>query len=104
MCTTQVLPLSSKPLSLKRARSVLYCQEWRTIDQTAQEDEAIPQDELDDKTENDSGTHEYVVSTGDTLSSVLNQYGIEMGDIQPAGQPRIKHYATLKLVSNSPGH
>ncbi len=25
--------------------------------------------------------HEYVVSTGDTLSSILNQYGIDMGDI-----------------------
>lgn len=51
------------------------------IDQSAQEDEAIPQDELDDKTENEAGIHEYVVSTGDTLSSVLNQYGIDMGNI-----------------------
>ncbi len=51
------------------------------IDQAAQEDEAIPQDELDDKTENEAGIHEYVVSTGDTLSSVLNQYGIDMGNI-----------------------
>ncbi|XNM65092.1 LysM-like peptidoglycan-binding domain-containing protein [Escherichia coli] len=25
--------------------------------------------------------HEYVVSTGDTLSSILNQYGIDMGNI-----------------------
>ena len=48
------------------------------IDQAAQEDEAIPQDELDDKADN---VHEYVVSTGDTLSSILNQYGIDMGDI-----------------------
>jgi len=51
------------------------------IDQAPQEDEAIPQDELDDKIGNESGVHEYVVSTGDTLSSVLNQYGIDMGDI-----------------------
>lgn len=51
------------------------------IDQAAQEDEAIPQDELDDKTENETGVHEYVVSTGDTLSSVLNQYGIDMSEI-----------------------
>ncbi len=29
----------------------------------------------------DAGGHEYVVSTGDTLSSILNQYGIDMGDI-----------------------
>ncbi|MGC6744733.1 LysM peptidoglycan-binding domain-containing protein [Escherichia coli] len=29
----------------------------------------------------EAGVHEYVVSTGDTLSSILNQYGIDMGDI-----------------------
>ncbi|HDS2832709.1 TPA: murein DD-endopeptidase MepM [Escherichia coli] len=51
------------------------------IDQAAQEDEAIPQDELDDKIAGEAGVHEYVVSTGDTLSSILNQYGIDMGDI-----------------------
>ncbi|NWC63022.1 murein DD-endopeptidase MepM [Cedecea neteri] len=45
------------------------------------EDDTIPQDELDDKTSGEAGVHEYVVSTGDTLSSILNQYGIEMGDI-----------------------
>ena len=37
------------------------------IDQAAQEDEAIPQDELDDKIAGEAGVHEYVVSTGDTL-------------------------------------
>lgn len=52
------------------------------IDQAPpEEDDAIPQDELDDKTAGETGVHEYVVSTGDTLSSVLNQYGIDMGDI-----------------------
>jgi len=51
------------------------------IDQAPPEDDAIPQDELDDKTAGEAGVHEYVVSTGDTLSSVLNQYGIDMGDI-----------------------
>ncbi len=44
-------------------------------------DDAIPQDELDEKTAGEAGVHEYVVSTGDTLSSILNQYGIDMGDI-----------------------
>ncbi|WP_435945394.1 murein DD-endopeptidase MepM [Dryocola sp. BD586] len=44
-------------------------------------DDALPQDELDDKTSDEAGVHEYVVSTGDTLSSILNQYGIDMGDI-----------------------
>ena len=51
------------------------------IDQAPPEDDAIPQDELDDKTAGEAGVHEYVVSTGDTLSSVLNQYGIDMGEI-----------------------
>ncbi len=41
----------------------------------------FPEDELDDKIQNEAGIHEYVVSTGDTLSSVLNQYGIDMGNI-----------------------
>ncbi|TNV22879.1 murein DD-endopeptidase MepM [Buttiauxella sp. B2] len=45
------------------------------------EDDTIPQDELDDKTAGETGVHEYVVSTGDTFSSILNQYGIDMGDI-----------------------
>ncbi|ROP62471.1 murein DD-endopeptidase [Enterobacter sp. BIGb0383] len=52
------------------------------IDQTLPDEvEAPPQDELDDKTAGEAGVHEYVVSTGDTLSSVLNQYGIDMSDI-----------------------
>lgn len=41
----------------------------------------LPKDEIDSDTPNESGTHDYVVSGGDTLSSVLNQYGIEMSDI-----------------------
>ncbi|VFS56046.1 putative peptidase [Kluyvera cryocrescens] len=36
------------------------------------------------KPTNETGVHEYVVSTGDTLSSILNQYGIDMGEYQPA--------------------
>lgn len=52
------------------------------IDQTLPDEvEAPPQDELDEKTANEAGIHEYVVSTGDTLSSILNQYGIDMSDI-----------------------
>ncbi|QCT21839.1 murein DD-endopeptidase MepM [Jejubacter calystegiae] len=53
---------------------------------TPQEEEAIPQDELDDKVASDQGLHEYVVSTGDTLSSILNQYGIDMGEISRLAQ------------------
>lgn len=46
-------------------------------------DDKIPQDELDDddKTGADVGVREYVVSTGDTLSSILTQYGIDMSDV-----------------------
>ncbi|MDF7680895.1 murein DD-endopeptidase MepM [Enterobacteriaceae bacterium ESL0689] len=51
------------------------------IDETPQEEEAIPQDELDEKAESDVNSYEYVVSTGDTLSSILSQYGIDMSDI-----------------------
>src|SRR5471030_2417435 len=43
--------------------------------------EDIPQDDLDEKVESETGVHEYVVSTGDTLSSILNQYGIDMSEI-----------------------
>ncbi|WON78376.1 murein DD-endopeptidase MepM [Serratia sp. UGAL515B_01] len=44
-------------------------------------DDEIPQDELDQKVSGDEGVHEYVVSTGDTLGSILTQYGIEMSDV-----------------------
>ncbi len=72
----------SKPLSWNRTKFVrLLPEASEPIDQAAQEDEAIPQDELDDKIAGEAGVHEYVVSTGDTLSSILNQYGIDMGDI-----------------------
>ena len=79
-------PTSSSPvtrtieLEKKEIRSLLP-EASEPIDQAAQEDEAIPQDELDDKVDNETGVHEYVVSTGDTLSSILNQYGIDMGNI-----------------------
>ncbi|MEH0873251.1 murein DD-endopeptidase MepM [Pectobacterium cacticida] len=50
------------------------------IDQPSPDD-VIPQDELDDKVADVSGVHEYVVSTGDTLSSILTQYGIDIADV-----------------------
>jgi murein DD-endopeptidase len=49
-------------------------------DTPAPEDD-LPKDEIDTDVPNEIGTHDYVVSSGDTLSSVLNQYGIDMGDI-----------------------
>lgn len=44
-------------------------------------DDDIPEDELDQKVAGEEGVHEYVVSTGDTLGSILTQYGIEMSDV-----------------------
>jgi murein DD-endopeptidase len=44
-------------------------------------DDDVPKDEIDQDVPSETGTHDYVVSSGDTLSSVLNQYGIDMGDI-----------------------
>ncbi len=52
------------------------------IDQdTPSPDDDVPKDELDEDVPSEAGTHDYVVSSGDTLSSVLNQYGIDMDDI-----------------------
>ncbi|MFG1172303.1 murein DD-endopeptidase MepM [Erwiniaceae bacterium CAU 1747] len=52
------------------------------IDQdTPSPDDDAPKDELDQDVPDELGTHDYVISTGDTLSSVLNQYGIDMSDI-----------------------
>lgn len=52
------------------------------LDQTTPDsDEDIPKDELDERVEGDAGVHEYVISTGDTLSSVLTQYGIDIADV-----------------------
>ncbi|MGL9750931.1 MAG: murein DD-endopeptidase MepM [Symbiopectobacterium sp.] len=42
---------------------------------------AIPANELGTTGSDDSSVHEYVVSTGDTLSSILTQYGIDMVDV-----------------------
>jgi len=49
-------------------------------DTPALEDD-VPKDEIDESTPNQTGSYDYVVSSGDTLSSVLNQYGIDMGNI-----------------------
>lgn len=50
------------------------------MDQPAPSEE-IPQDDLDDNVSDDNSSHEYVVSTGDTLSSILTQYGIDMSEV-----------------------
>ncbi|BBI91323.1 putative peptidase [Serratia symbiotica str. Tucson] len=44
-------------------------------------DDEFPQDELDQKGVGEENVHEYVVSSGDTLGSILTQYDIEMSDV-----------------------
>ncbi|OIV47557.1 murein DD-endopeptidase MepM [Sodalis sp. TME1] len=57
------------------------------LDQTTPDsDEDIPKDELDERVEGEAGVHEYVISTGDTLSSVLTQYGIDIADVTSLAQ------------------
>lgn len=52
------------------------------IDQSTPEpEEELPADDIDQDVPPEPGIHEYTISAGDTLSSVLNQYGIDLGDI-----------------------
>ena len=52
------------------------------IDQSTPEpDEELPADDVDTDVPDTAGVHDYTVSSGDTLSSALNQYGIDIGDI-----------------------
>ncbi|WP_225639613.1 murein DD-endopeptidase MepM [Candidatus Profftia sp. (ex Adelges kitamiensis)] len=50
------------------------------IDQPAPENE-ISTDELEDKTDNNSDTHDYIVTAGDTLGSILTQFGMDISDV-----------------------
>ncbi|WP_409159567.1 murein DD-endopeptidase MepM [Pectobacterium sp. B2J-2] len=65
------------------------------IDQPSPDDD-IPQDELDDKVADEGGVHEYVVSTGDTLSSILTQYGIDIADVTQLAEQN-KDLRNLKI-------
>ncbi len=72
----------SKPLSWNRTKFVRsYLKPVSRLIKLHKKMKPFPRDELDDKIAGEAGVHEYVVSTGDTLSSILNQYGIDMGDI-----------------------
>ncbi|MBS0905921.1 murein DD-endopeptidase MepM [Pantoea dispersa] len=52
------------------------------IDQTtAEPEDEIPSDDIDKDVPVNPDQHDYTVSSGDTLSSALNQYGIDLGDI-----------------------
>lgn len=43
--------------------------------------EDFPREDLEDGASSEPAVHDYTVSKGDTLSSILNQYGIDMNDI-----------------------
>ncbi len=52
------------------------------IDQSTPEpEEELPADDVDTDVPETAGVHDYTVSSGDTLSSALNQYGIDISDI-----------------------
>ncbi|NLS56042.1 murein DD-endopeptidase MepM [Hafnia alvei] len=72
--SAKIIPLDNKQLR------TLVPEASEPLDQPAPEDE-VPTDELDDKADSDSGTHDYVVSTGDTLGSILTQFGIDMSEV-----------------------
>ncbi|TCW00026.1 murein DD-endopeptidase MepM [Biostraticola tofi] len=74
--TSRIIPLENNQLR------TLVPEASEPLEQTAPDnDDDIPQDELDEKVAGETGVHEYVVSTGDTLSSILTQYGIDIADV-----------------------
>lgn len=68
------------------------------LDSSAAEndDDVPPEDELDDKIAGEKGVHGYVVSTGDTLGSILTQYGIDMSDVNQLAM-RFPQLRNLKI-------
>lgn len=63
------------------------------LDQPAPEDD-VPKDEIDDGS--DAGnSHDYVVSSGDTLGSILTQYGVDMSTVSALA----KQYPALRNLN-----
>ncbi|MHA6306482.1 murein DD-endopeptidase MepM [Hafnia paralvei] len=99
--TAKIIPLDNQQLR------TLVPEASEPLDQPAPEDE-VPTDELDDKADNDSGTHDYVVSTGDTLGSILTQFGIDMSEVSALAKQNpalrnLKIGQTLSWVLNDTG-
>ncbi len=73
------------------------------IDQSAadNDDEVPPEDDLDEKVAGETGVHEYVVSAGDTLGSILTQYGIDMSDVSLLAQqfPQLRNLKIGQKIS-----
>ncbi|KAB8307895.1 murein DD-endopeptidase MepM [Erwinia endophytica] len=72
------IELNKNPPTLLPDASEPFDEETPALEDDVPKDEI---DEIDDATPNQTGRYDYVVSSGDTLSSVLNQYGIDMGNI-----------------------
>lgn len=99
--SAKIVPLDNKQLR------TLVPEASEPLDQPAPEDE-VPTDELDDKADSDSGTHDYVVSTGDTLGSILTQFGIYMSEVSALAKQNpalrnLKIGQTLSWVVNDAG-
>lgn len=99
--TARIIPLDNQQLR------TLVPEASEPLDQPAPEDE-VPTDELDDKADNDSGTHDYVVSTGDTLGSILTQFGVDMSEVSALAKQNpalrnLKIGQTLSWVLNDAG-
>ncbi|MGL9769333.1 MAG: murein DD-endopeptidase MepM [Sodalis sp. (in: enterobacteria)] len=73
---TGIIPMESQQLR------ELAPEASEPLDQTTTEsNEDISKDDLDERVEGEPGVHEYIISTGDTLSSILTQYGIDITDV-----------------------
>lgn len=99
-------PVNDAPVIVKDV--ALEANQLRTLTPEASEpidqptpDDDIPQDELDDKTDEEGAVHEYVVSTGDTLSSILTQYGIDIADVTrlAEGNPALRNLKIGQQIS-----
>lgn len=65
------------------------------------DDEVPPEDDLDEKMAGETGVHDYVVSTGDTLGSILTQYGIDISDVTQLAQqfPQLRNLKIGQQIS-----
>ncbi|TKI08237.1 murein DD-endopeptidase MepM [Martelella alba] len=65
------------------------------------DDDVPPVDDLDEKITGETGVHDYVVSEGDTLGSILTQYGIDMSEVTQLAQqfPQLRNLQIGQRIS-----
>ena len=87
----------------KQALRDLTPQASEPLDQSSadNDDDVPPEDDLDEKIAGETGVHDYVVSTGDTLGSILTQYGIDMSDVTLLAQqfPQLRNLKIGQQIS-----